>query len=206
MKNVKIINSGYGNIGSVINMLKIIDVEADICTDSKSLKNASHIILPGVGSFDAGIRKLSENGFFEVIQNDVKNFQIPFLGICLGMQLLFKNSEEGILAGLNLIPDKLEKFNFSKDQAFLKVPHMGWNFVNFSNSSRLGIGFEEESRFYFVHSYACKNTSNDYCKGFTSYGINFTSVVENENFFGVQFHPEKSLNFGIQLFRNFLRC
>lgn len=203
---VSIINSGYGNIGSVINMLKKIGVEAVVCEDSKIIKNSSHIILPGVGSFDSGLIKLKESGFYDAIENDVKKFQIPFLGICLGMQFLFRNSAEGVSDGLGLIPGNLERFDLRETGSDLKVPHMGWNYVKFSDSSKLGIGLEKNSRFYFVHSYCYKNTKSIYCKGFTDYGENFTSVIENDNFFGVQFHPEKSLNFGIQIFKNFLKC
>lgn len=203
---VSIINSGYGNIGSVINMLKKIGVEAEVCEDSKIIKNSSHIILPGVGSFDSGLIKLKESGFYDAIENDVKKFQIPFLGICLGMQFLFRHSAEGVSDGLGLIPGNLERFDLRETRSDLKVPHMGWNYVKFSDSSKLGIGLEKNSRFYFVHSYCYKNTKSIYCKGFTDYGENFTSVVENDNFFGVQFHPEKSLNFGIQIFKNFLKC
>ena len=203
---VSIINSGYGNIGSVINMLKKIGVEAEVCEDSKIIKNSSHIILPGVGSFDSGLIKLKESGFYDAIENDVKKFQIPFLGICLGMQFLFRHSAEGVSDGLGLIPGNLERFDLRETRSDLKVPHMGWNYVKFSDSSKLGIGLEKNSRFYFVHSYCYKNTKSIYCKGFTDYGENFTSVIENDNFFGVQFHPEKSLNFGIQIFKNFLKC
>ena len=203
---VSIINSGYGNIGSVINMLKKIGVEAEVCEDSKIIKNSSHIILPGVGSFDSGLIKLKESGFYDAIENDVKKFQIPFLGICLGMQFLFRHSAEGVSDGLGLIPGNLERFDLRETRSDLKVPHMGWNYVKFSDSSKLGIGLEKNSRFYFVHSYCYKNTKSIYCKGFTDYGENFTSVVENDNFFDVQFHPEKSLNFGIQIFKNFLKC
>ena len=204
--NVNIIDSGYGNIGSVINMLKKVDVAARVCTDSKLIKNASHIILPGVGSFDAGIKGLYERGFYDVIQNEIKTYQIPVLGICLGMQLLFNGSEEGFTSGLGIFDNKLEKIDPTNSDQTLKVPHMGWNFVNFSENSKLGNGFQEDARFYFVHSYFCKNTKYSYCKGFTNYGNDFTSVVEKDNFFGVQFHPEKSLNFGIKLFKNFLQC
>ena len=147
--NVNIIDSGYGNIGSVINMLKKVDVEARVCTDSKLIKNASHIILPGVGSFDAGIKGLYEKGFYDVIQNEIKTYQIPVLGICLGMQLLFNGSEEGFTSGLGIFDNKLEKIDPNNSDQTLKVPHMGWNFVHFSENSKLGNGFQADSRFYF---------------------------------------------------------
>ena len=203
---VNIIDSGYGNIGSVINMLKKLNVDSQVCTDSKLLKNESHIILPGVGAFDAGVKRLKETGFYDAILNDVKKHQIPILGICLGMQLLFRNSDEGHVSGLNIIDDRLERFDIHSSESVLKVPHMGWNFVNFSGDSMLGNDFNEDARFYFVHSYCCKNTETSYSKGITNYGNVFTSVVELDNFYGVQFHPEKSLDFGIQLFKNFLKC
>ena len=107
--NVNIIDSGYGNIGSVINMLKKVDVAARVCTDSKLIKNASHIILPGVGSFDAGIKGLYERVFYDVIQNEIKNYKIHVLGICLGMQLLFNGSEEGFTSGLASLITSLKK-------------------------------------------------------------------------------------------------
>lgn len=203
---ISIIDSGYGNIGSVINMLKKIGYEAQICTDCSKIKNSNYVILPGVGSFDAGIKRLKDTGFYDVIHNDIRKYQIPFMGICLGMQFLFEGSAEGTSSGLGFIEEKLEKFNQKTNNSNLKVPHMGWNYVNFSDTSRLGIGFKKNARFYFVHSYCYKNTKASFCHGFTNYGEDFTSVIENENFFGVQFHPEKSLDFGIKLFNNFLKC
>jgi glutamine amidotransferase len=196
---ISIIDNELGNISSISNMLKKIGIESKRIKHPSEITNCSKIILPGVGSFDYGIEKINNSGWKEVIHKKVQDGAF-LLGICLGMQLLFDESEEGNLPGLGLISGKVVKFNFNEES--FKVPHMGWNEV-FVNSNSLLINENDKQRFYFVHSYhaICKNKFNEI--GNTNYGYNFTSIVQNDRVFGVQFHPEKSHKFGMNLLTNF---
>lgn len=203
MKNqlITIIDYGMGNLGSIQNMLKKVGVPAVITSDIATIEQAGKLILPGVGSFDQAMLNLDQLGLIEIIQKKVHD-GIPLLGICLGMQLLANSSEEGILPGLGLIPGKVTKFRLPPEY---KIPHMGWNQVDYRSDSPLYTDFTtlEEVRFYFVHSYyfACEN--EHHITGTTNYSLPFTSSVEKDKVFGVQFHPEKSHKFGQLLLKNF---
>ena len=197
---ITIVNYGMGNLGSVQNMLKRIDVRSQITADPEVINKAEKILLPGVGAFDAAISRIDELGLREVLVNKATKDKTPFLGICLGMQLLTRGSEEGVLNGLNLVPADTKRFPV---RAGLKVPHMGWNFVKQVTPSLLTEGFDDSFRFYFVHSYRviCDSESNCILK--TSYGDDFHSAIQNDNVFGTQFHPEKSHKFGFKVLSNF---
>lgn len=203
---ITIIDYGMGNLGSIKNMFKYIGVEAKIESDLDKIKNASKILLPGVGSFDTAMKKINESDLKEVLNEKALKEQVPVFGICLGMQLLTNSSEEGALEGLGWIDAKTMNFKDRIDKKY-RVPHMGWNIVNKSNDSLLTSGFEEfdETRFYFVHSYFVKvdDEKNSVLK--TEYGISFDSAIQKDNIFGAQFHPEKSHKFGMKLFENFAR-
>jgi len=197
---ITIVNYGMGNLGSVQNMLKRIDVRSQITADPDVINKAEKILLPGVGAFDAAISRIDELGLREVLVNKATKDKTPFLGICLGMQLLTRGSEEGVLKGLNLVPADTKRFPV---RSGLKVPHMGWNFVKQVTPSQLTEGFDDSFRFYFVHSYRviCDSESNCILK--TSYGDDFHSAIQNDNVFGTQFHPEKSHKFGFKVLSNF---
>lgn len=199
---ITIINYGMGNLGSVQNMLKRIGVPCKITSDIKEIEAAEKILLPGVGAFDAAISRIDELNLRPVLTYKAKEEKIPFLGICLGMQLLTRSSEEGILKGLDLVPAKTIKFKFDENSN-LKIPHMGWNFVKQNTASKLTEGFTEDHRFYFVHSYKvmCDHQENSILK--TNYGGDFDSAIQNENVYGTQFHPEKSHKYGMHLLTNF---
>ncbi|MFV7784439.1 imidazole glycerol phosphate synthase subunit HisH [Shewanella marisflavi] len=204
-----IIDYGMGNSGSILNMIRKVGGEAIITADSESIKKATGIILPGVGSFDNGMRCLKNLGILNDLEKKVFVEKVPFLGICLGMQMLMTNSEEGQLPGLGWISGKAKRFNFSeikdyKESHRLKVPHMGWNIVSPNGNQKLFSGIVEEIRFYFVHSYAveCEDEVNVIAR--SNYGYDFVCAVNKNNIYGVQFHPEKSHKFGIQLIKNFL--
>lgn len=201
---ITIINYGMGNLGSVQNMLKRIGTPCTITSDIKEIEKAEKILLPGVGAFDAAIQKIDELNLRPVLMYKAKEQKIPFLGICLGMQLLTRTSEEGVLKGLNFIDAQTIKFNFGNDTS-LKIPHMGWNFVKINQPSKLTEGFTHDHRFYFVHSYkvVCDRNENSILK--TNYGGDFDSAIQNENIYGAQFHPEKSHKYGIHLLTNFSR-
>jgi glutamine amidotransferase len=199
---ITIINYGMGNLGSVQNMLKRIGVKSIISSDINEIEKADKILLPGVGAFDAAISKIDELNLRTVLTYMAKEKKVPFLGICLGMQLLTESSEEGVLKGLNFVPAKTIKFKFPENSD-LKIPHMGWNLVTKKTESVLTKNFTCDSRFYFVHSYhvKCDNSINSILT--TNYGYEFDSAIQNENVFGAQFHPEKSHKYGIQLLSNF---
>lgn len=201
---IAIVNYGVGNLGSIQNMLKKVGcTESVITNQEEDLVRADKIILPGVGAFDTGMEKINESGLVGILNKIVVQEKKPLLGICLGMQLLTKGSEEGKLPGLGWIDAYTKKFQFSDEQAGLKVPHMGWNEISFSKQHDLIKDLSMPARFYFVHSYYVKcNDKQDELLS-CNYGINFTCAVQHENIMGVQFHAEKSHKFGMQLLKNF---
>lgn len=198
-----IVDYGMGNLGSIANMIHKIGYKNFAVTSSPQLiEKASKIILPGVGAFDNAVLQLNRLGIVDVLKEKVINERTPILGICLGMQLMTQSSEEGTLRGLSFIDAKTRKFNVNKEY---KVPHMGWNTVSISKESKLFLGMtEQENRFYFVHSYYVDCYNQNDILTVTTHGVPFTSSFEHENIIGVQFHPEKSHKFGMQLIKNFL--
>jgi len=198
---ITVIDYGMGNLGSVINMFKKIGVVSKITSDLEDIKTATKLLLPGVGSFDKAMQRINDSGIKEVLDYKVLKEETPILGICLGMQLLTNNSEEGIEKGLGYINASTKKFSFQDKK--MKVPHMGWNLVEKSTSSLLTTNFEEESRFYFVHSYYVEVEKQENSILKTTYGLEFDSAIQHKNVYGAQFHPEKSHKFGMKLLDNF---
>ena len=199
---IAILDYGLGNLGSISNMYKVIGEKSKITNDVEILRNADGIILPGVGAFDAGMNELEKNGLADVIKDEAKKGK-PILGICLGMQLLGNRSEEGDMQGLSLIPFECRRFNF--EDKSLKIPHMGWDIVSFKKQHPLIDGLVGQQRYYFVHSYyaVCENTDNVLMT--CDYGTEFACSVVKDNVMGVQFHPEKSHDFGLALLTNFVK-
>lgn len=205
---VVVLDYGMGNAGSIVNMVRKAGGKAIATTEPETVKEASAIVLPGVGAFDNGMKRLRDAGLVEVLEQKVLEERIPFLGVCLGMQLLFERSEEGTEPGLGWIKGEVKRFDFSgvADRARLKVPLMGWNLVEPRKYSSLFSGLEgQEARFYFVHSYhgVCSDDNDILAR--SHYGYDYTCAVQRGNIFGAQFHAEKSHRFGLILFRNFLR-
>jgi glutamine amidotransferase len=199
-----IIDYGIGNLESVLNMFKKVGVkEVVISSDKDVIMNAKKLLLPGVGSFDAGMRNLEESELIPILNHKVLLEKTPILGICLGMQLLTHRSEEGIKSGLGWIDAETIKFNLAPELK-LKVPHMGWNYVNVNKENAL-INRESKNRFYFVHSYYVKCFDENQSIATSNFGIDFTCMVNKENVYGVQFHPEKSLKFGMKVLENFAK-
>mgnify|MGYP003575373011 CR=1 FL=1 len=198
---ITIVDYGMGNLGSIQNMFKRIKVESEISGDIEKVGAAKKILLPGVGAFDAAMQRINDSGLKDVLDKKATDEKVPVLGICLGMQLLTQSSEEGKLPGLGWIDAKTVRFQFADYS--LKVPHMGWNLVQKKNESPLIQDLPEEPRFYFVHSYyvQCNHPGNVLTT--THYGTDFHSIVQQENIYGAQFHPEKSHKFGMKLLRNF---
>ena len=190
-------------MGSILNMLKKVGAAARISSDPGDLASADKIILPGVGAFDQGAKSLRQRGFVAALNKRVIGDSVPLLGICLGMQLLGESSEEGEESGLGWVKAYSARFIVDKDRGLTKVPHMGWNEVNFVRKNVLFKDFEPDGRYYFVHSYHVVCEEPQAIVTTTRYGVPFVSSIQKGNIFGVQFHPEKSHRYGMQLLRNF---
>ena len=202
---IAVIDYGIGNVCSIVNMLKKLGVTASLVSDIEGIYKAEKIILPGVGSFDSGMQKLRASGLIEVIKKHAIDLEKPLLGICLGMQMLGRRSDEGKESGLGFIPFENKRFSF-KEENGLKIPHMGWDITDVrKKEDPLVSGLEKNPRYYFVHSYhaVCDSETNILMS--CEYGYNFTAAVKHKNIYGVQFHPEKSHKFGMALLDNFAR-
>ena len=199
-----IIDYGIGNLGSILNMLKRIKVQAKISSDPEEIKTAEKLILPGVGAFDTAMNALNKSGLIPLLNKKVLEDKTPVLGICLGMQLLATGSEEGKLKGLGWLDAKTMKFKFDPNEK-LKVPHMGWNRIKIIKEKPLLKDMPKNARFYFVHSYYVKCANSKDVAATTNYGTDFASIVQKGNIYGAQFHPEKSHRFGMKLLENFAK-
>lgn len=198
---IGIINCGIGNLGSIQNMLKKIGIPSKILEKPDEIEGIAKLILPGVGAFDNGMKNLREQGWIEPLNKSVIEEGKPILGICLGMQMMTLGSEEGIENGLGWVDAQTIKFYFSDPTR--KIPHMGWNIVKPVNDPALFRSEEKELRFYHVHSYYVKLANPQEEIGSTYYEYPFTSAFSKDNILGVQFHPEKSHKFGMELLKNF---
>ncbi|MBS1557219.1 MAG: imidazole glycerol phosphate synthase subunit HisH [Bacteroidetes bacterium] len=199
-----ILNYGVGNLASIANMLKRIGVEARISARDEDVITASKIILPGVGAFDTCASQLQASGLISALTRKVIDEKTPVLGVCVGMQLLLEGSEEGSQKGLGWIKGKNIRFIKSEMPDTYKVPHMGWADVTPAKQSRLVEGIKEP-RFYFVHSYHARLSDSNDAVLTATYGYTFAAAVERNNILGVQFHPEKSHQFGMKLLSNFVK-
>lgn len=203
---IAIIDYNMGNVGSIMNMLRKIGVQSVITSDISQISNASKLILPGVGSFDNGMTNISQMGLLDVLNDMVLNRKVPILGICLGMQLITRRSEEGKSTGLGWIEADTIRFKFDQSPDNIKIPHMGWNVVRPCHGKTLFSSLEniEETAFYFIHSYhvVCDNETDILAT--TTHGYEFTCALERDNILATQFHPEKSHRYGMQLLKNFV--
>jgi glutamine amidotransferase len=198
---VAIIDYDAGNIKSVEKALSALGYEAVVTRKKDVILQADHVILPGVGAFGDAMEKLHKYELVDVIR-EVTDRHIPFLGICLGLQLLFESSEESEgVAGLVILPGKIVRIPEASD---LKIPHIGWNSLKFPNQGRLFNGIPEESYVYFVHSYYLQADDPEIVTATTEYGTLIHASVEKDNVFACQFHPEKSSEVGMTILRNFL--
>lgn len=198
---IAIIDYDAGNIKSVEKAIKYLDKEAIITRDKQTILSADHVILPGVGSFGDAMGKLSEYELIPVIE-DVCKKGTPFLGICLGLQLLFEKSEEtpGV-KGLSILDGEIVRI---PEGEYKKIPHMGWNSLKLQNDGRLFEGIEENPYVYFVHSYYLKAKDESIVKATTDYNVNIHASVEKDNIFACQYHPEKSSDIGLKMLENFI--
>ena len=200
---IVIVDFLMSNLGSVVNMLKKIGVNATVSSNPSVIDKADKLILPGVGAFDNAIKNLENLGVVHSLNARVVQDKIPILGICLGSQLFAKRSEEGSLPGLGWIDAEVVRFKFD-NHSNLKIPHMGWNTIKATQECPIFQDMYEDARFYFVHSYhfICNSEMNILTTSY--YGYEFPSSIIKENIIGTQFHPEKSHKFGMKLFKNFV--
>jgi imidazole glycerol-phosphate synthase subunit HisH len=201
---VAIIDYGMGNLRSVLNAFAVINCPAFITKNADDLCEASHIVLPGVGAFGDGIKNLQVGGWVKILEQEVLQKSKPFLGICLGMQLLATfGYEHGLHRGLNWIPGTVTRLE--SDDTNIRVPHIGWNDVSFLKKDCLYSGLTDSQVFYFVHSYIFQPEDINVANGITSHGIEFVSGIEIANIYATQFHPEKSQKAGLEVLKNFVK-
>ena len=201
---IVIIDYNMGNLRSVQKAFENVGCDATVTNDHDTIRDSDKIVLPGVGAFKDGMKQLEELGLIDILNKKVIKDKKPFLGICLGMQLIANKSyENGETNGLGWIDAKVVKFNFSNSSKKLKVPHVGWNNINFKNRNILLNDIPNNSDFYFVHSYYFK-TNEDVVTSITDYGIDFVSSVNRDNIYAFQFHPEKSQKVGLKILENFV--
>ena len=202
---ITILNYGLGNIQAIFNIYKRLNIPVEIATNKEALINAKKIILPGVGAFDWAMECLIKSDMSDILNDLVLINKVPVLGICVGMQMMASSSEEGKLPGLGWIDAVVKKFDsnaVSHSEKKLLMPHMGWNDVCPKSNDSLFFDMKS-ARFYFLHSYFFMPQNKSDILATTSYGNDFTSAFAKNNIYGVQFHPEKSHNWGIQLLKNF---
>lgn len=200
---ITILDYGLGNIQAFANIYKRLNVPARVAATAEELAESEKIILPGVGAFDWAMTRLNESGMRECLDDLVVSQGRPVLGICVGMQMMAKCSDEGVLEGLGWIDAEVKKFDEAVFTHKTHLPHMGWNDVSPRRNGCLFRGLESDARFYFLHSYYFAPHKEGDVLAVTDYNSLFASSVRAGNVFGVQFHPEKSHQWGIQLLRNF---
>jgi glutamine amidotransferase len=200
---ITIIDYGVGNINAFYIIFKTLGVEVSIARNHNDILAAKKLILPGVGHFDYAMNKFNESGMVESVTDLVMSKSVPVLGICVGMQMLATSSEEGKLPGLAWINAEVKKIDSSLLTQSTRLPHMGWNDILVENNNPLFYNLKEAPRYYFLHSYYFDCNNNDDTIATSIYGNKFTCAVNHKNIYGVQFHPEKSHHFGIQLLKNF---
>lgn len=200
---IHIVDYGLGNIQAFLTMFKRLGVEAVRATTTEDLRHAEKLILPGVGAFDHAMALLDQSGMRPALEGLVLDSKVPVLGICVGMQMLASSSEEGIRPGLGWVPGTVRSFRSNQRARDLPLPHMGWNDVTPRAGFPIFAGLENDARFYFLHSYYFESNDSTKVAAKASYGLDFDCAVSSGNVHGVQFHPEKSHHFGMQLLKNF---
>ena len=198
MPNIAVVNYGGGNTRSVTLALERFGATPILATEKKHIENADGLVFPGQGANDPSMRNLRKSKLIDSILSFVKS-ERPFLGVCLGLQLLFENSEEGTEPGLGIFKGTVKKLPEN-----VKIPHMGWNMVNFEKTNETLFELPKNDYFYFVHSYYVVPSDNSLICGKTQYGLEFCSAVTYKNIFAVQFHPERSGEVGLQIYKNFV--
>lgn len=202
---ITIIDYGVGNINAFVNVYKRVDVPVKIAKTKEDLEGAEKLILPGVGHFDHAMTQLNNSGMRDKLDDLVLNHKIPVIGICVGMQMMANNSDEGKLDGLRWIDATVKKFDETKINQVTRLPHMGWNDVKPVKEIELFKGLEDNAIFYFLHTYYFQCNNKEDIMAVTEYGGEFASAAHHENKYGIQFHPEKSHHYGEILLHNFAK-
>jgi len=204
MNSIVIIDYGMGNLRSIGNKFKRLGISYDITNDLIKIEKADKIVFPGVGHFKTAMERIKSLGLLEILNKKVKEDRVPILGICLGVQLFCKHSEEGDVDGLGWIDAEVVRFRI-KDKLKYKVPHIGWNDVKIVNSNSLDNIVGPDDKFYFVHSYHINCFDKSAIWMVTNYEYEFVSAVHKDNIYGTQFHPEKSHDVGMELLKKFAK-
>lgn len=199
---IALVDYGLGNIQAFANIYRRLGIEAYAARTATDLRRASRIILPGVGAFDWAMTRLQASGLREALDEEVLVRKKPVLGICVGMQMMARSSEEGILLGLGWLDATVVKFDTRLLEGKTHLPHMGWNDATPMSTDTLFSGLDAP-RYYFLHSYFMKPDREENTLATSNYGVTFTSAVKSENMYGTQFHPEKSHDWGVRLLKNF---
>ena len=201
---IVIIDYGVGNLRSILSKFERLKIEAIISSDVGEIRRADKLVFPGIGHFEAGMANLGDSGLVPVLTDMVMQRKTPLLGICLGMQLLTRGSEESPRPGLGWVAGEVKRFDFhpSSDK-LLRVPHMGWNQTKVTHPSPLITDIAPATRIYFAHSYYVVADDAEHVVGMTWYGHDFVSIIQQGNIWATQFHPEKSHQAGLQIIRNF---
>ena len=200
---ITIVDYGLGNIRAFLNLYRRLNIDARTATTAAELQDASKVILPGVGAFDHAMERLDRSGMRETLDDLVLRQRVPILGVCVGMQMLGRSSEEGQLPGLGWVAGRVRTLASLMPEPPLPVPHMGWNDVRPVIGNPLFNRLESDARFYFLHSYCFECDRDEERIAVASYGVDFTCAVNASNVYGVQFHPEKSHHYGARLLQNF---
>ena len=200
---IGVVDYGLGNVQAIINVYRSLDIPVNRATGPTDFAETDRIVLPGVGAFDEAMNRLNHSGMRHALDEMVLDREIPVLGICVGMQMFARTSEEGVAEGLGWIDAEVRRLDVRGLARKPHLPHMGWNSVEVRKDSSLFVGFDAEAEFYFLHSYGLVPTHQSAILTETHYGRSFVSSVQSGNIYGVQFHPEKSHNWGTDLLRNF---
>ena len=203
---IAIVDYGMGNLKAFANIYRRLQIDHRIVSDADQLRESDGIILPGVGAFDHAMSRLNDSGLRDVLDECILTKKTPVIGICVGMQMLAKSSDEGVLPGLGWVDGIVRKITLSVGKRMLPLPHMGWNEVNQAINHPLFNGIRQNGSFYFLHSYYFECESSDSEMASAHYGSDFSCIVRSENVYGIQCHPEKSHHNGLQLLKNFSKA
>lgn len=201
---IVVIDYNIGNTSSIVNTLSKMGVKAKASAALSDIEKADKLILPGVGAFDTGMRNLLERNMVCILNNRVVMDKVPILGICLGMQLMTMKSQEATTPGLGWLDAETALFKFNNIANDKKIPHIGWNSINVKKENVLFNGIEKDHRFYFLHSYHVICNNKEDILATTFYGYEFVCAINKNNIYGIQFHPEKSHKFGMEVLKNFV--
>ncbi len=200
---ITIVDYGLGNIRAFLNVYRRLNIDVRTAENASDLQGSSKVILPGVGAFDHAMQRLAESGMRDTLDGLVRGDGIPVLGVCVGMQMLARSSDEGELPGLGWIEGRVRSFKSTESIGSLPLPHMGWNNVQPTAGNRLFHQLESDARFYFLHSYYFQCDRAEDVAAISNYGADFCCAVKAGSIYGVQFHPEKSHRYGTRLLKNF---